>query len=110
MSLEVMASAREVVMTARTPVTRPLVPHAAMPIAFANGASSWEVGARVIGKHEASAVLTMSEDAAGRVLVLLEGGTVRVGRASDGLPRLLVPHGGAAGREWFECVRQRLLP
>jgi hypothetical protein len=52
----------------------------------------------------------MTEDQAGRILVLLEGGVVRVGRPKEGLPPLQVPNSGVPGRDWFECVRRQLFP
>ena len=44
----------------------------------------------------------------GRVLVMLSGGRLQVGRAGAGWPVLLLQASGAAGKLWFECVRRQL--
>ncbi len=65
---------------------------------------------RKAASHRVIASQPMTEDQAGRILVLLEGGIVRVGRPNAGLPLLQVPNSGVPGRDWFECVRRQLFP
>ncbi len=43
------------------------------------------------------------------ILFLLNGGTIQVGRAADGVPTLKVPGAGPDGQAWFACVRKALL-
>ncbi len=78
----------------------------ASPIAFTGRSSAWTLRGRATGRHEIGASMPLTEDAASRVLVLLDGGGVRV----DPAPPLHIPAAGVAGRDWFKCVRQRLLP
>ena len=79
-------------------------------IEFAGTAGSWTVTGRKAASHRVTASQPMTEDQAGQILVLLEGGVVRVGRPNEGLPPLQVPNSGVRGRDWFECVRRQLFP
>ncbi len=78
----------------------------AASIAFTGRSGAWTMGGRAAGRREVAASMPLTEDAASRVLVLLDGGVVRVGPA----PPLRIPGAGVAGRDWFKCVRRQLLP
>jgi hypothetical protein len=79
-------------------------------IGFTGTSGTWAVTGRRTTMRRVIASQPMTEKQAGQILVLLEGGTVRVGTPGDGLPPLQVPNGGAPGRDWFECVRRQLFP
>jgi hypothetical protein len=79
-------------------------------IEFAGTAGNWTVSGHKSASHQVTAAQPMTEDQAGRILVLLEGGVIRVGRPNEGLPPLQVPNSGLPGRDWFECVRRQLFP
>ena len=106
-SLDIVASQSDIAVSVRLSAYRGL-PRKGTLIDFTGGSGSWSVAAHGPSRHEATASEPMSEDAAGRVLVLLSGGTVRFGEPRDGLPALRVPAGGAPARLWFECVRRDL--
>jgi len=109
-SLDVSAAAGQLRLVAHVPGKKPLPAKAALTIAFTGAGGGWNIPGRVSGKRDVAASQPVSEDAAGRVLVLLDGGVVRVGKPGLGLPRLGVPNAGADGSAWFECVRGQLQP
>ena len=74
---------------------------------FQGAAGSWTVPARIRGRTLQS-YAPLTEEAAGRVLVLLAGGVLRPLRSTEGWPVLSVPAAGDPGRAWFECVRRGL--
>lgn len=84
--------------------------NASVPITFSGAAGTWTTAGRLNAPRRVSASGPMTEDAASRVLVLLAGGTIRTGGRQRDVPVLRIPDAGVAGRNWFECVRQRLLP
>lgn len=108
--LDVTASSKSVTLDARlgagvaTPSTK------AVPIEFTGPAGTWTVTGHKAALRRVVASQPMTEDQAGQILVLLEGGIVRVGKPQQGVPPLQVPNGGVAGRDWFECVRRQLFP
>ncbi len=89
---------------------------AAMPasrsvaITFAGASGAWTMTGHNAASHRVIASQPMTEDQAGRVLILLGGGIVKVGNRSDSVPELRIPNSGTPGRDWFECVRRQLFP
>lgn len=77
----------------------------AAPLRLSGPAGSWSLPGRTVGRA-VQASGTMDENAASRLLVLLSGGTLSVGRAGG----ISLPNAGPAGKTWFECVRRQLLP
>jgi hypothetical protein len=110
LSLEVAASSSKFELTARVARRIAMPARAVTPIAFVGTSGSWTVTGHVVPGHRVIASRAMTDDEAGQILVLLEGGVVTTGTRADGLPKLRVPNGGVAGREWFECVRHQLFP
>ena len=81
-----------------------------VPIAFVGPSGAWQVIGQRTAARRVIASLPMTDDQAGRILILLRGGTITIGNRDLGLPPLRVPNSGPAGREWFECVRRLLYP
>jgi hypothetical protein len=83
---------------------------AVVPVAYSGSSGSWVLSGRPSGRHQVSVAEPMTEVQASRILFLLEGGTIRLGRAGGDTLTLRVPEAGAAGQAWFGCVRKVLLP
>jgi hypothetical protein len=79
-------------------------------IAFSGPSGSWTMTGLGAASRKVIASQPMTEDQAGRILILLGGGTIKIGSRSLGLPELRIPNGGTPGRDWFECVRRQLFP
>jgi len=107
LSLDIVASPSDIAISVRLSGHRGL-PRNGTLIDFAGASGHWSVTAHGPSRHKATATEPMSEDAAGRVFVLLSGGIVHFGEPGDGLLTLRVPDGGAPARLWFECVRHDL--
>jgi hypothetical protein len=107
-SLDVSISARQLALAVRTGAKAGLKGKGAVPIVFTSGTGNWALDGTVTAAHRISAMQPMSEDTGSQILVLIEGGMVKFGGPAASLPRLRVPNGGAAGRAWFDCVRQRM--
>jgi len=75
---------------------------------FQGAAGAWSVPLTQGGRRTAAVVGGLTEDAVGRVLVMLSGGRLQVGRAGAGWPVLLLQASGGPGKLWFECVRRQL--
>jgi hypothetical protein len=84
--------------------------HAAISMTFTGNSGNWTITGRRISRREIAATSPMSEDSASRILVLLDGGIIRIGNLRDNLPPLRIPNAGQPGIDWFECIRERLLP
>lgn len=110
LALDLTTSSSTLTLTARIGRSMPMPAGRSIAIEFAGTAGSWTVTGRKAASHRVVASEPMTEDQAGQILVLLEGGVVRVGRAGEGLPPLQVPNSGVPGRDWFECVRRQLFP
>jgi hypothetical protein len=110
LALEVAASSSVLTLTARMSHGTPTPSGRSVTIEFTGTAGTWIVTGRKAASHQVIASQPMTEDQAGRILVLLEGGVVRVGRSNEGLPTLQVPNSGTPGVDWFECVRRQLFP
>jgi hypothetical protein len=108
--LEVTASSSTLTLDARLGRGTPPPAGRSVAIEFAGTAGTWTVTGHKAASHHVTASQPMTEDQAGRILLLLEGGAVRVGRPREGLPPLEVPNSGIPGRDWFECVRRQLFP
>ena len=105
--MNIAATASDLALELRTSGRTVLKP-GGVPISFTGAGGNWSVAGHMTGKHSASVRQPMTADAAGRVLVLLEGGMLRFGGAAANVPRLRVPASAAAGRAWFDCVQQAL--
>jgi hypothetical protein len=83
---------------------------AAVPVAYSGSSGSWVLNGRPSGRHQVIVAEPMTEVEASRILFLLDGGTIRLGRTGGDTLTLRVPEAGAAGQAWFGCVRKVLLP
>jgi hypothetical protein len=110
LSLDLTASNGALEFVARTTRSMTMQAGSWVPIAFAGSRGTWTVTGREISRRRVIASQPMTEDKAGQILILLEGGILRLGTRQDALPALRVPSGGATGRDWFECVRRQLFP
>jgi hypothetical protein len=110
LALEVTASGDTLTLNVRSGRGTAIPAGRSVAIEFAGPAGSWTVAGRKVASHRVIASQPMTEDQAGRILVLLDGGVVRVGRPDQSLPALQVPNSGISGRDWFECVRRQLFP
>jgi hypothetical protein len=110
LALDVTASSSALTLVARLGVSTAMPATRFVPIEFTGTAGTWTVTGSKAASRRVVASQPMTEDQAGRILVLLEGGVVRVGNSTEGLPPLRVPNGGVPGRDWFECVRRQLFP
>ena len=81
-----------------------------VPVVYAGPSGSWTLAARPAGPRRIVASEPMTEVQASRILFLLDGGAIRLGRASTDFPTLRIPNAGVAGQAWFDCVRKVLLP
>jgi len=79
-----------------------------VPVAYAGPSGSWTLAARTAGPRRIVASEPMMEVQASRILFLLEGGAIRLGRAPADFPTLRIPNAGLAGQAWFDCVRKVL--
>lgn len=77
-------------------------------VQFQGAAGAWSVPLTQGGRRTAALTGGLNEDAVGRVLVMLSGGRLQVGRAGAGWPVLLLQASGNPGKLWFECVRRQL--
>jgi hypothetical protein len=109
LSLEVSASDSQLQLVLHAARRFRLPAHATVPIAFAGPSGNWTVSG-LVTPGRISAASPMTEYAAGRVLVLLDGGIIQVRKLPNEVPQLRVPSAGSPGRVWFECVRRRLFP
>lgn len=110
LTLDVTASSSTLTLNARLGRGTPLPAGRSVTIEFAGTTGTWTVTGRKAASRRVTASQPMTEDQAGQILLLLEGGVVRVGRPNEGLPPLQVPNSGVPGRDWFECVRRQLFP
>ena len=108
-SLEAVMTRAGATLTFRSPELARVRRGSAVPLRLNGPAGSWTAAA-VAGGRSATAKAPMDEDAAGRMLVLLSGGTLQAGLPRAGLPTLAIPAAGARGSTWFGCVRKQLLP
>lgn len=110
LALDVAASRDTLELVVRLPSAVPLPGRRAVSIAFTGTSGAWTVTGHKAASHRVIASQPMAEDQAGQILLLLGGGGIRVGGRADRVPELRIPNSGAAGRDWFECVRRQLFP
>ncbi|MDE2007130.1 MAG: hypothetical protein KGI51_11225 [Rhodospirillales bacterium] len=72
---------------------------------FAGRDGGWTAPARIGPGPVAGAYVKLDAGAIGRVALLLGGGTLDPIGGPEGLPALLLPPAGAAGRSWYGCAR-----
>jgi hypothetical protein len=109
LSLEVSASNSQLLLVLRASRRSQVSARATVPIAFTGPSGNWTVSG-VAAPGRISAASPMTEYAAGRILVLLDGGVIQARKLHNALPPLRIPSAGAPGRLWFECVRRQLFP
>jgi len=110
LSLDVSVGANKARFSAWVSPGSPFPRGAVVPIAYSGASASWTITGRSAGSRRIIAIEPMAEEQASRILFLLDGGTIRLGKANEGVPVLRVPNAGQDGRVWFECVRKSLLP
>jgi hypothetical protein len=110
LALDVAASRNTLELVARVVRDRAIPASRSVAIAFTGPSGSWTVTGHRANSRRVIASQPLTEEQAGQILVLLEGGIVRVGNRNSGLPELRIPNGGTHGRDWFECVRRQLFP
>jgi hypothetical protein len=110
LTLDVTASSSVLTLSARMGRGTLMPVGRSVAIEFAGTAGNWKVTGRKTSWHRLIASQPMTEDQAGQILLLLQGGVVRVGTPEEDLPPLQVPNSGVPGRDWFECVRRQLFP
>jgi hypothetical protein len=110
LSLEVTTSGTELKLTVQSVGRLSLRANTRVPIAFTGRSGNWTLAGHVADGRRIVSVSPMDEDAVSRALVLLSGGTIRLGGSRSGLSSLLIPDAGQPGRSWFDCVKQRLFP
>jgi hypothetical protein len=76
---------------------------------FRGPAGHWELQGSNIGYVTVSVESASDEVSLGRVLMLLDGGTLDVNVPGPALPSLRVPPAGANGTSWFDCARAQML-
>ena len=94
LSLDITASGAELSIVVYTLRRVPLRENAGVRIAFAGRSGDWIMTGRLAHSRQIAAVIPLNEDAVSRVLVLLSGGSIRIGNGRAGLPtgnRFLTP-------------------
>lgn len=110
LALDVAASRDTLRLVVRVPASLAMPANRGVAIAFAGTSGAWTITGNKAAANRVIASRPMNEDQAGRILLLLGGGNVRVGSRGDRVPELRVPNSGPSGRDWFECVRRQLFP
>lgn len=77
-------------------------------VQFTGPAGNWKLRG-ALARRSVDLTLPLDDVALSRVLVLLSGGTLEIGDASQGVPALRLPAAGDAGRHWFDCARNQLI-
>ena len=108
-AVAVAATDRTVTWTVRGRLASAVPAQRNLPLAFSGTNASWTVPARRAARRQLIASIPLSEYAASRVLLMLRGGTLRLG-AGGSAPTIRLPGSGQDGTQWFECVRKRLSP
>lgn len=75
---------------------------------FRGGTGSWTWAARVTSQRTLAGLLPANKIAADDVLIALEGGVLRTELVHSQVPALRIPAANVAGREWFDCVREKI--
>jgi hypothetical protein len=109
LALDVNASRDTLELVARVD-RAPLPESRFIPMKFVGPSGAWSVIGRRTAAGRVIASEPMTEDQAGRILILLGGGIVTIGNRDLGPPPLRIPNAGPPGRDWFECVRRQLFP
>ncbi|MDE2580546.1 MAG: hypothetical protein KGL52_02830 [Rhodospirillales bacterium] len=72
---------------------------------FAGSAGGWTADAQIGPGRIAVTLLPLNDQALGRLVLLLGGGTLTPIGAGATLPTLILAPAGIAGRRWFACAR-----
>ena len=108
-AVAVAATDRTVTWTVRGRLAGAVSSQRNLPLAFSGTNASWTVPARRVARGQLIASIPLSEYAVGRVLLMLRGGTLRLGTGGSA-PTIRLPGSGPDGTQWFKCVRKRLAP
>jgi hypothetical protein len=77
-------------------------------VRFEGREASWTLSARTDNNHHLVVALNLNQRSAKDVLVMLGGGTLRTELTNAEVPVLRLPVSNVSGRDWFECVRERV--
>jgi hypothetical protein len=108
LSLDISVADSKATFTAQVSRGSPTPRGAAISIAYTGDSGSWTVIGRGAGPRQIAAIEPITDEGASRILFLLNGGTIRIGKANERVPVMRVPNAGQVGRAWFECVRKSL--
>ncbi len=78
-------------------------------ISFSNNSTNWYISVRISQRGSLVSSVRISEYEAARILLLLDGGLLRLGNGTESL-LVHVPNASQPGLDWFQCVRKHLLP
>jgi hypothetical protein len=99
------APIRLVVALSPAPVPRPVT----VPLRFTGSAGSWQVTARRAAARQFTVALGSDDTALSRVLILLSGGTLELGRPPQPIVSLAISPSDTQGQTWFDCARGKML-
>jgi hypothetical protein len=99
------APIRLVVALASAPVPRPVT----APLHFTGSAGSWQVTARRAGARQFTVALGSDDTALSRILILLSGGTLELGKPPQPIVSLSISPSDTQGQTWFDCARGKML-
>jgi len=99
------APIRLVVALAPAPTPRPVN----APLHFTGSAGSWQVTARRTAARQFTVALGSDDIALSRILVLLSGGTLELGRPPQPIVSLAISPSDTQGQTWFDCARGKML-
>jgi hypothetical protein len=99
------APIRLVVALAPAPATRPVT----APLRFNGSAGSWQVTARRTAARQFTVALGSDDTALSRILILLSGGTLELGRPPQPIVSLAISPSDTQGQTWFDCARGKML-
>jgi hypothetical protein len=108
LSLDISVADSKATFTAQVSRGSPTPRGAAIPITYSGDSGSWTIIGRGAGLRQIAAIEPITDEEASRILFLLNGGTIRIGKATERVPVMRVPNAGQVGRAWFECVRKNL--
>jgi hypothetical protein len=82
---------------------------AAVPLRFAGPTGRWQVPAQQTSSHQLAVTLGADDTGLSRVLVLLNGGVLEIGRPEQNISSLAILPSDAQGQRWFDCARDKLI-
>ncbi len=76
---------------------------------FKGAAGQWQAVGQVTPTRQIALTFSADETGLGRILVLLNGGTLTAGEPPQEIPPLAIPASGTEGQNWFDCARNKLI-